>query len=420
MFNFRCIARPLAIAAVCSCTSLVFSAAASAASITVNVRVEGSATTLFEGPVTTHPETIEAPSSRGPHPCDYSENGLGNTEANGGSQAATPTTALHEATRLAGLAFDAEWFGSGTEKLGNPGDFFITQIGADKNQTSAPFDSWGYAVNHTTANVGGCQIALAPGNEVLWAYNYFNLVHLLNLSGPSVIQVGVPVTLHVTDGRTGEPISGAAIGEDIGGITAMPPGGPLTNANGEAAIVLTHTGSVTIKATRSDSVRSNGLVVCVHAANDGSCGTAAAQTPGGASTTTSNGQRNGQPPLGPDIAEIVGMRSGHVYSRRAAPRVLRGLVKVPVGDTLRQTRIRLERRHDGHCFNFSGSRESFVRTSKCGTASFFSVGATESFSYLLPTRLPVGRYVYDVDAVENTGKTTKLVSGVSHIVFRVK
>jgi hypothetical protein len=316
---------------------------------------------------------------------------------------------------MAGLAFDAEWFGSGTEKLGNPGDFFITQIGADKNQTSAPFDSWGYAVNYTTANVGGCQIALAPGSEVLWAYNYFNLVHLLSLSGPSAIQVGVPVTVRVTDGRTGEPISGAAIGEDIGGITAMFPGGPLTNVNGEAVIVLTHTGSVTIKATRSDSVRSNGLAVCVHAANDGSCGTEA-QAPGGASTTTSNGQR----PLGPDVAKIIGIKSGHVYSRRAAPRVLRGAVKVPLGDTLRQTRIRLERRHDGHCSNFSGSRESFVRARKCGTASFFSVGATESFSYLLPARLPAGRYVYDMDAVENTGKITKLVSGVSHIVFRVK
>jgi hypothetical protein len=80
----------------------------------------------------------------------------------------------------------------------------------------------------------------------------------------------------------------------------------------------------------------------------------------------------------------------------------------------------LERRQGGHCFNFSGSRETFVRARKCGTASFFSVGATESFSYLLPARLPAGRYVYDVDAVEGTGKTTNLVSGVSHVVFRVK
>src|SRR5262249_14571769 len=155
--------------------------------------------------------------------------------------------------------------------------FFITQIGADKNQTSAPFDSWGYAVNHTTANVGGCQIALAPGNEVLWAYNYFNLAHLLSLSGPPLVEVALPVALRVTDARTGEPIPGAAIGEDTGGITTTLPGSPPTNANGEAAIVLTHTGVVTIKATKSDSVRSNGLVVCVHARNDGSCGTTLVQ-----------------------------------------------------------------------------------------------------------------------------------------------
>src|SRR5262249_37223041 len=153
-------------------------------------------------------------------------------------------TALHEATRLAGLAFDAEWFGSGKEENENPGDFFITQIGADKNQTSAPFDSWGYAVNYTTANVGGCQIALAPGSEVLWAYNYFNLSHLLRLSGPTSVGAGVPFTVRVTDGQTGEPISGAALGEDNGGVTTTIPSSSSTNANGEATIVLTRTGSL--------------------------------------------------------------------------------------------------------------------------------------------------------------------------------
>jgi hypothetical protein len=352
-----------------------------------------------------NPPGISTASSAGAHPCDVKDNGK---NAGEGASAATPTSALYDGAAFAGLPFNASW---STEF----NDFFVSQVGSDVNQEVSPFNSWGYAVNYTTANVGGCQFQLAPGSEVLWAYNYFNLVHLLSLSGPATVTAGVPFSVRVTDGQTGEPISQAAIGEDDRGVTTTIPSGPSTNANGEATIVLTRRGSVTLKATRTDSVRSNGLVACVHSVNDGSCGTTVAQE-SGVSTSTSNGQ----PPAGSDVAEIVGIKSGHVYPRRAAPRVLRGAVKVPAGDTLRQTRIRLERRHDGHCFNFSGSRVSFVRARKCGTASFFSVGATESFSYLLPTRLPVGRYVYDMDAVENTGKITKLVSGVSHIVFRVK
>ena len=90
------------------------------------------------------------------------------------------------------------------------------------------------------------------------------------------------------------------------------------------------------------------------------------------------------------------------------------------GGTLHQVRISLRRRYRGRCFDFSGSRESFVRTKKCGSATFFSVGGSESFSYLLPTRLPKGRYVFDIEGVDSTGQTTKLVSGVSHVVFQVK
>jgi hypothetical protein len=83
-------------------------------------------------------------------------------------------------------------------------------------------------------------------------------------------------------------------------------------------------------------------------------------------------------------------------------------------------RIRLERRYRGRCWDFSGSRVSFVRAKKCGSASFFSVGGSESFSYLLPARLPAGRYVYEIEGVDSAGHPTKLVSGVSHVVFQVK
>jgi hypothetical protein len=407
----------------CLFASLLFSAAAAAAPVTVNLRVEGSAKTLFEGPIATSAEAIATPSSSGPHPCNYSENGPAKGFENGGNPSGTPTTALHDAALASGLAFDAEWFGSGVSN-GNPGDFLVTQVGSDSNEKSAPFDSWGYAVSHTTANVGGCQIALAPGNEVVWAYNYFNLTHQLALSGPSSANLGTPVAVHVVDGQTGQPIDGAAIGEVLAGVTSPIPSRAVTDSSGNATITLAHAGTVMLKATRADSVRSNGLSVCVHNGNDGSCGT----TPPVQACPANSGTNVGNAcelthtliPLPLDVAEIAGIQNGHVYARRSAPRVLRGAVQVPAGGGLLQVRIRLERRNGRRCFNFSGARARFVGTRRCGSALFFSVGSAQSFSYLLPARLPAGRYAFDIEAVGTNRSVSKLVNGVSHVIFRVR
>ena len=61
-----------------------------------------------------------------------------------------------------------------------------------------------------------------------------------------------------------------------------------------------------------------------------------------------------------------------------------------------------------------------MRTTQCGHAAFFSVGGSESFTYLLPARLRPGRYVFDIEARDSAGQPTKLVSGVSHVVFQVR
>ena len=151
--------------------------------------------------------------------------------------------------------------------------------------------------------------------------------------------------------------------------------------------------------------------------NDGTCGVAGP-------SSSSTGQLAGgvlalSTSSGATIARIAGIKGGHVYSRRRAPRVLKGEVQVRSGGTLREVLIRLQRRHGGRCFDFSGSREAFVRAKRCRAAAFFSVGSSESFSYLLPAPLPPGTYSYDIEAVEATGKHTSLVNGVSHVVFRV-
>jgi hypothetical protein len=383
-------------------------AVALAAPVTVDLRVEGSTQTLYEGPISTEGQMLETASSGGAHPCDYAHNGNSNTFENGGSPAATPTTALHDAARAAGLAFDAEWFGSGPEGKGDPGDFFVTRLGPDANQTSGSFDSWGYAVNYLTAPVGGCQIALAPGSEVLWAYNYFNLEHRLRLTGPASANLGSPFKVSVADGGTGEPLAGMTVGEMSGG-TTTPQSGAVTNSAGEATVVLGHLGTLILKAQGPGAVRSNGLPVCVHNGSDGTCG----------SSLPSVSAPTVKAPVVPDVALVQGIPSGRVFTRRAAPRVLRGAVTVSAGGTLRGVRISLQRRAGKRCWVLSNTRGRFVR-SRCNKASFFSVGGSLSFSYLLPSRLGPGRYVYDVQAIEASGKTTDPVNGVSHVVFRVR
>lgn len=399
--------------------ALLASACAQATPITVNLRVEGSSATLYEGPVTTEGETFETSSSKEPHPCDYAQNGAAKEkgseeDGDGGADSGTPTTALRDAALASGLAFDAKWYGSGASGNENPGDFLVSQVGLDSELTEAPYDAWGYAVDYTTAPVGGCQIALAPGSEVLWAYNYFNLKHLLSLAGPASANVGSSIAVHVVDGQTGTPIAGAAIGEDIAGATATIPGSPLTDAEGNATVTLAHTGTVKLKATQSESVRSNAISVCVHNGNDGTCGTTA---PGVSVILKGVPEISLHVPA--DAPTAGGAKNGRHYAHHDGPRVLRGVVQVPAGGTLRDVRISLQRRYGKRCTVFNGTKEAFV-SARCGVTRFFSVGGAESFSYLLPASLPPGRYVYDIEAIDDGGNATKLVAGVSHVVFYVK
>jgi hypothetical protein len=399
---------------------LLLSASASAAPITVNLRVEGSSTTLYEGNVSTDALTIEAPNYETsgpahPHLCDVNDNGEF-PSGTFGSSYGNPTTALYDAAISLGLTFNSHWY----EPLH---DFFVDGVGPAGPKGS---ESWGYAVNYTTASVGGCQFQLAPGSEVLWAANFGLAKHLLSLSGPSSVGVGMPFTVHVVDGQTGEPLSGAAIGTDVAGVTSTGASSPTTDAAGNATVTLTQAGATKLKAIRSESVRSNGLVVCVHNGEDGTCGTqlpsviCALSFGGRAHEACAPPLRLPPYPIPAEVARVNGIANGRVFRRHHGPRVLRGDVEVLNGGTLRQVRIRLERRYRGRCWDFSGSRVRFVRARKCGTASFFSVGGSESFSYLLPAPLPNGRYVYDIEGVDSAGHPTKLVSGVSHVVFRVK
>ena len=127
-------------------------------------------------------------------------------------------------------------------------DFFITSIGG-VSQTSTEF--WGILLNFQFTPVGGCQQEVKINDDILFAFDAFDKAHFLKLTGPKTARVGIPVTLTVTDGQDGSPIAGA----DVDGDT--------TDDNGNVSVTFEHAGPTEVKATRSDSIRSNQLTILV-------------------------------------------------------------------------------------------------------------------------------------------------------------
>jgi len=356
---------------------LASASVAAAAPVTVNLRVEGTAGTLYEGPVTTDARpALETASSGGAHPCDVGENSATPTAL----RAPTPTTALADS----GVSWDATWSPTFF-------DFFVSRVGTDVNQPVAPFASWGVAVNYAGLQVGGCQVGLSSGQDVLWAYDFFNKTHLLRLTGPTTASVGGAITVNVVDGRNGTPVAGATVG------------GATTDAAGNARVTLASPGVVRLKAEEPSSVRSNALVVAVGAAAQGAQGVAGAQVDRTAPR-----------------ARLLSPRNRHTYRRSVfSPRLIHVAV-AENGSGVRTVKLRLTRRVGKRCFSFSGRRERFIGA-KCGTGFFFTVSSKTDFTYLLPERLPRGHYVLDVGAIDNAFNRDRVGDrGRNRVIFDVR
>jgi hypothetical protein len=217
-----------------ACGTAATAAPAVAAPTKVTVRVEGKTKTIFEGTVKTDVHEVDAGDGSGPHKCDGT---------NGGANPAagpTPTGALDDATKLAGLT----WSGSYDASFD---DFIVSQIGPDAASAS---QFWGVAVQGKSLQVGGCQAIVTAGDEVLWAYDSFNK-KLLRASGPKTTRVGRLTRVKVIDTEKNKPVRGALIG------------GKKTNAGGIAKLRFKKPGTKRLKATASKAIRSNQLVVKV-------------------------------------------------------------------------------------------------------------------------------------------------------------
>jgi hypothetical protein len=369
---------------------LAFAASATAAPVTVNLRVEGSAQTLFEGPITTDAKSLTKDGT-GSHPCDGTN---ANTNPTPGP---TMAGALDDGATAAGFTWDATW---------NAGfqDFFISRIGPDTNTggpTYTPY--WGYFLNWVATQIGACQQRVAQRDDVVFAYSDYGQ-QLLQLTAPARAATGEAfgVTVQQNDGAGNRTPAGAAAVE-----------GATTDATGHATLSFADAGTHRFKATRVGSIRSNMATVCVYVPGSGDCGTDKA--PAGEQTAPPPDQPAPQvqpaaKDTTPPVIAITSLEPGKDYAR--GPRVLAGQVDDAGG--IAQVFLRLRSSDGGglsaasRCHWFSGKRGVFThRTVPCSKARFFRVGTTARFSYLLPARLRTGKYVLDVkvlDRAYNVGR----------------
>ncbi|MGH2979937.1 MAG: hypothetical protein ACRDLQ_09930 [Solirubrobacterales bacterium] len=375
--------RRLAWAPVLLITALLSCGTAWAAPVTVNLRVEGSTRTLFEGPVTTDGKTIDK--GDGPHACD------GTSADPPQLPGPTMTAALDDASVSSpALAWQGAW-----STFEATGDFFITQIGSEQGSGTS---FWGTVLNYQPTSVGGCQQQVAQGDEALFALGDVFTQPLLRLRGDSRATVGVGISLEVTSGADRRAVSGARV-------TGVP---GSTGADGKLAVTFDSPGVRTVKAEAPGSIRSNAWQVCVEAPGSGTCGgfTAPLVVPVSFVRDSSAPQ-----------ARISGPRNGRRYRR--GPRLLRGTARDDQSG-VQEVKLSIRRHVRGRgCQWWSGRRERFVGRN-CRKTFFFSIGNDARWSYLLPRRLGPGHYVIDVKVFDaRRNRNRQFIRGENRTVFDV-
>jgi hypothetical protein len=221
----------------------------------VNLRIEGSTKTIFEGTVVTTGHDVTT-ASGGTHPCNGTNNDANPTPG------PTCISALDDAAKLNKFTFNGyvsyflishcgEWLTHGTKRYSNFftqfDDFFITSISGEA-QTSTEF--WGIFLNYKLVH-GGCQQEVTVDDEILFAFDANNKGQLLKLTGPSNVFVGHPIVLTVTDASSGSAVAGAEVD------------GQTSDANGHVSLTFTKPGRKEVKAKKSDSIRSSQFTIQV-------------------------------------------------------------------------------------------------------------------------------------------------------------
>ena len=113
------------------------------------------------------------------------------------------------------------------------------------------------------------------------------------------------------------------------------------------------------------------------------------------------------------MASFSHLKSGMRFARKRAPRSIEGSV-TPDPSGLQEVRLGIKRRLGvGRCSVFDGATERFRRRSCYGWDSF-AIGDRAEWSYLLPRRLPRGRYKIRAIAIDKAGNDS-----IRRVVIRV-
>ena len=373
----------LAGAALAAFALLAPASVADAAPVTVNLRIEGPASTVFEGPVTTdvRPFRFTTGADTAAHTCD------GTAANQGSSPVPVPTrgAAIAAASETTPFSTAGTFFAS----LGSPS---FAQIAGQ----STAFDPATNAFlveykNGVAASIGSCADPIATGDDVLFAYGP-DSAPLLRLTGPATGTAGAALPVHVVDQKTGAAVAGAIVG------------GATTDAAGNANVVFAQAGVQRLKAAKAGAIRSNALAVSVGAA---------AQAPVQAVAGTIVDR------TAPRV-RLLSPRNGHTYRRaRFSPRLIRVAV-AESGSGVRTVKLRLTRRVGKRCFSFSGRRERFIGA-RCGGGFYFTVSDRAAVEYQLPERLPRGHYVLDAEAIDRAfNRDAAAQRGRNRSVFDVR
>jgi hypothetical protein len=329
--------------------ALLLAAPAAAAPANVTVRAEGLSDTVM--PRTAVTTTTAA----------VNKDGMAGHDCNGTSAAG----ALERAT---GGDWAGKWFGAG---LG----YSVDRILGESADPSGTY--WNFWLNYRRSDFGVCQVELQPGDDVLLFIDCFAgcaaraPLRLSRVPATAAAGATAAVLVETFSGAASTPVAAPGATVRVGGRDFT------TGGDGIAQVTFEGAGAVPVRATKAGTVPSATEIVNV--------GDAAAPSP--ARDTTA------------PTASILGIRHGQRFKRRRAPRELKGTASAdPSG--LWAVKIRLTRRFRGTCWYFSGSREQFVKRT-CGKQYAFKVSDRSEWSYLLPARLPRGRYVLDTYAIDN-------------------
>jgi hypothetical protein len=397
MFQRRILSRSALVVGALFCLLVPSSAVAAGAPASVTVRVEGLTETKVLPTLVT---TTAAPVIK-----------------DGNSADSCPGTSAAGALELATKgAWSGKWFSG----LG----YSVETIESESYPFTQPY-FWTFWLNHKSQEVGVCGVELESGDEVLLFPECFSekvgecpavAPTPLAIEAPATANVGENVTVTVKQYNSKGEAS-PAVGASVGGGGA----GASTDSQGHATLKFFGDATDTLKVSGAPegppAIRTE-TTICVHEGNDGTCGTTLpphsgpAQVPGSSLPPTPETSQRAL------VADASGVLDGHVYSRRHAPRVLAG--KVISTNAFTSISIRLRRPYRGRCWVFNGALERLQRV-RCGRGGFFKLSsAGPSFSYLLPSKLPPGRYVFEIEASDAAGDHTSLHRGSSKVVFYVK